>query len=205
MQAQEGTPSKAKPPASIKVVPYGKGSNAGLETEYDLCLSMRIQVFCHEQGYPVEVEEDSHDPVATHFLLRLENETETPIGTIRCYDSTSDDIDLPEARSEQGSPESRDGDKSISTIPCRAYHLGRLVVLPPFRKFGFGRDLVLALHDWAQTQATKDALDFVNVVLWSQVPAIPFYTRIGYQIEGKEFDYDGQPHIKMVYRIEKQL
>ena len=122
----------------------------------------------------------SYDPISTHFMLRAADEKRTPIGTIRCYDSSSADLPVPESKTSNILESSRTGDEAGAKSRnrrCRAYHLGRLVVLPAYRKFGFGRDLVLALHEWARSQAEKDELHSVNVVLWGQIPAVPFYTR----------------------------
>ena len=46
------------------------------------CFAIREQVFVREQGVPMELEMDSLDPVATHFLL-LETGTQRPLATAR--------------------------------------------------------------------------------------------------------------------------
>jgi len=126
-------------------------------------------------------------------MLRLEDENKTPIGTIRCFDSTRVDLEAAiGAKSDIGI-------RSIEK--CRAYRLGRLVVLPEFRKHGFGSDLVLAIHRYVSEQAARDGLDFADIVLWAQSKVTPFYARFGYEVQGGEFDYDGSPHIRMVYHL----
>lgn len=44
--------------------------------------SVREQVFCHEQGYSLELDRDGTDPVALHVLVRVAGE---PAGTGRLY------------------------------------------------------------------------------------------------------------------------
>lgn len=111
-----------------------------------------------------------HDETAVHFLLRLNDELGTPVGTIRCYDST--EIDLTDSDDDR-----QECAENGSKRSCRAYRLSRLVVLPMFRKYGYGRALVEGLHTWVKQQVVRDELVFAKVILWSQVQAIPFYTR----------------------------
>ncbi|KAG6903398.1 hypothetical protein C0995_005421 [Termitomyces sp. Mi166 len=89
---------------------------------------------------------------ATHFLLRL-TPSLTPVGTIRGYKA-----------------------------PGGYYKLSRLAVLKEYRNFRFGRELVLALHDWVKAQALgAGSTEFVEI--------------------GPEFDEDGDPHQKMILRL----
>lgn len=145
----------------------------------DQCLGVRIEVFVHEQGFSLDGESDQHDPTATHFLLRL-LPSKLAIGTIR-------------------------GVKMVGRNGDTYYKLGRLVVLKPYRRYRFGRDLVLALHEWVKEDA-KHSLDveIVKVVAHSQIPVIPFYSKYGYLPEGDEFDEDGAPHQKMVAYLSLQ-
>ncbi|KAL4249669.1 hypothetical protein ABKN59_007064 [Abortiporus biennis] len=43
------------------------------------CFDLRIEVFHHEQGFPLETEVDGLEDIATHFLLRLRPSSK-PIG-----------------------------------------------------------------------------------------------------------------------------
>lgn len=65
------------------------------------------------------------EDVATHFLLRLVPSL-VPIGTIRGYKQPGSEY----------------------------YKLSRLAVLEPYRRFRFGKSLVLALHDWVWKDAS---------------------------------------------------
>lgn len=143
------------------------------------CIQVRIAVFVTEQGFPLEVEVDEHDPTATHLLLRLLPSLQ-PIGTIRAY--------------------------QVETAGSSYYKLARLVVLKEYRHYKFGRSLVLALHNWVKDHArnSEGEIDFVKIVCHSQAVradsagAVAFYRKFGYEEEGDLFDEDGEPHQKMV-------
>jgi predicted GNAT family N-acyltransferase len=110
---------------------------------------------------------------ATHFLLRL-SPSLTPIGTIRVYKMPGADY----------------------------YKLTRLAVLKDYRKYKFGQALVLALHEWVRRDALQDeALSSVKIICHSQLPVKGFYAKFGYESEGDEFDEEGDPHQKMVFRM----
>ncbi|KAJ3841801.1 acyl-CoA N-acyltransferase [Lentinula raphanica] len=147
---------------------------ASTEEEIQQCYKIRIDVFTHEQGFPIETEIDYLDPIATHFLLRL-TPSLTPVGVIR-------------------------GSKSSET---GSYKLSRLAVLKDYRQFKFGRELVEALHNWILKDARKSDQDArsVKVVCHSQIPVKGFYAKFGYISEGDEFDEDGDPHQKMVLEL----
>ncbi|TFK43765.1 acyl-CoA N-acyltransferase [Crucibulum laeve] len=144
--------------------------------ERQQCYDVRIDVFHHEQKFPLETEIDDMEDMATHFLLRL-TPSLTPIGTIRAYK-------MPGAR---------------------YYKLSRLAVLKDYRRYRFGRELVLTLHDWVRQQALQagDAGP-VKIVCHSQIPVKGFYARFRYEAEGDEFDEDGDPHQKMILRMPLQ-
>ena len=67
----------------------------------------------------------------------------------------------------------------------------RVAVDRRYRKSGVGRALMSALEDEAKAQAC------VVVVLSSQVSAIRFYERLGYQSTGPVYDDAGIPHRDM--------
>jgi GNAT superfamily N-acetyltransferase len=128
-----------------------------------------VGVFHHEQKFPLDGEIDtfvicllargaatslthssfSFEKVSTHFLLRL-TPSLAPIGTIRAYKPPA----------------------------ATYYKLSRLAVLGDHRRFGFGRDLVTALHRWVAADAQqKGDVGFVDVVLHSQIYAKGFYAK----------------------------
>jgi ribosomal protein S18 acetylase RimI-like enzyme len=87
---------------------------------------------------------------ATHFLLRL-TPSLTPIGTIRVY--------------KMPGPDSN-------------YKLTRLAVLKDYRKYNFGRALVLALHEWVGRHALQnETVGPVKIICHSQLPVKGFYAK----------------------------
>ncbi|KAH9049660.1 acyl-CoA N-acyltransferase [Lactarius hengduanensis] len=161
------------------------------------CYNVRIDVFHREQGFPLDIEIDEFclfhsilavkgfsayfrsfsslrrlDETAEHFLLRLLPSLR-PIGTIRASRTSNTDY----------------------------YKLNRLAVLNDYRKLHFGRELVLALHDWVATDALSRGETSAKVVAHSQIPAIAFYAKFGYTPEGDQLDVDGAPHRKMVVHL----
>jgi GNAT superfamily N-acetyltransferase len=53
-----------------------------------------------------------------------------------------------------------------------------LVVLEDYRKFGFGRELVTALHDWVVADARqKGDMGSADMMLHSQIYAKGFYAK----------------------------
>ncbi|KNZ77201.1 UPF0039 protein yybD [Termitomyces sp. J132] len=144
------------------------------DSEIQQCYDVRIAVFHIEQKFPLETEIDEYDTnkTATHFLLRL-TPSLTPAGTIRAY-----------------------------MAPEGYYKLSRLAVIKDYRSFRFGRELVVALHDWVKTHALNaGSTEWVEIVSHSQLPVKGFYSKFGYQAQGPEFDEDGDPHQKMVLRL----
>ncbi|KAG6336585.1 hypothetical protein ID866_2494 [Astraeus odoratus] len=194
--------SPCVPDHEIIVLPPGHPDRQPL---LDQCLGVRIDVFVHEQGFSLDVEVDEyacpvlshsstpyplechnlflfsfsfsikrslligvfyllvvrHDPVATHFLLRL-LPSKTPIGTIRATRVSSEESDRDDSY----------------------YKLSRLAVLKPYRRYRFGRDLVLALHQWVKEDAKHlSNLEVAKVVAHSQIPVKLFYSKYGYLAE----------------------
>jgi len=132
-----------------------------------------VEIFHHEQKFPLDTEFDAYDNISAHFLLRL-TPSLTPIGTIRAYRPPTSNY----------------------------YKLSRLAVRKDYRTFGFGRELVSAFHDWVAADARqRGEKGFVEIVLHSQIPTKGFYAKFGYESEGAEFDEDGDPHQKMVLRL----
>ena len=67
-------------------------------------------------------------------------------------------------------------------------HLGRMAVLPAWRRRGVGSALLQAALARARQKGLR------QVGLHAQVQAIPFYARFGFQAHGPEFDEAGIPH-----------
>ncbi len=74
-------------------------------------------------------------------------------------------------------------------------HIGRIAVLPKWRKQKVGTAIVEALLDYARTH------DYLQVDVDAQVHAVPFYHTFDFVEEGKVFMDAGLPHIKMRCRL----
>ena len=77
--------------------------------------------------------------------------------------------------------------------------LGRIAVLKEARKSGIGQKIVEALVDIAK----EHHIDLVY--LHSQITALPFYQRLGFNVVGDEFDEAGITHIRVEKRISEQV
>ncbi|KAI9000807.1 acyl-CoA N-acyltransferase [Trametes punicea] len=145
----------------------------GREELRQQCFDVRIDVFHHEQGFPLDTEIDDYDAEATHILLRLVPSLK-PVGTIRCV--------------------KLEGFYKLSRLAVlkdyRKHRFGRALVQS------------LHDHVKADARASGLAgSDTVKVIAHSQIPVKEFYGKFGYVPEGEEFDEDGAPHQKMVARL----
>ncbi|KAH9977658.1 acyl-CoA N-acyltransferase [Lactifluus volemus] len=159
-----------------QVIQIPSVGQSGREQLLDQCFEIRIDVFHREQGFPLDAEIDRLDQTAEHFLLRLLSPPQPiGIGTIRVSRA------------------------SLHGVPY--YKLSRLAVLSQYRKHQFGRQLVLALHEWVQSDALARGEPSATVVCHSQLPVKAFYAKFGYTPEGDQFDEEGAPHQKMVLHL----
>ncbi len=69
--------------------------------------------------------------------------------------------------------------------------IGRMAVLKPYRQMGIGSKILIKLLSIAAAKMLKAA--FLN----SQLDAIGFYKKFGFEEEGSVFDDAGIPHRKM--------
>ena len=74
-------------------------------------------------------------------------------------------------------------------------HIGRMAVLPEFRKQGVGSALLNALQNIASTQGISD------LFLHAQTSAVDFYRHHGYTINSGEFMDAGIPHVTMIKNL----
>jgi predicted GNAT family N-acyltransferase len=70
--------------------------------------------------------------------------------------------------------------------------IGRMAVLAQFRNQGAGRRILERLVNLAQSQSTE------SIVLHSQIYAIPFYEKLGFQAQGATYDEAGIAHRNMI-------
>ena len=72
--------------------------------------------------------------------------------------------------------------------------IGRMAVLPAYRGRGIGRQILLAAMDWGGANGIAD------FHLSSQVSAVGFYEKMGFETYGDEFEEAGIQHIRMRLR-----
>jgi predicted GNAT family N-acyltransferase len=93
------------------------------------------------------------------------------------------------------------GDRPVGTaravaLPDGAWKVGRVAVHADMRGQGVGLAIMRVIASEARLAGAK------QLVLESQVHAMPFYERLGYQAEGPEFMEAGIPHQKMFMRLD---
>lgn len=130
------------------------------------CLSIRFEVFVDEQGVPPDLEIDVDDDRAVHVLALDGGE---PVGAARLLFEVPGYAEL---------------DPSLGPVG----HLGRIAVRSAARGNGIGAALVVDLGERAALVGCE------VLALSSQVEAIGFYERLGYQAYSGVFDDAGIPH-----------
>jgi predicted GNAT family N-acyltransferase len=75
--------------------------------------------------------------------------------------------------------------------PHEVAHIGRMAVAAAERGKGYGRAVMVALHDIARR------LGYTEVVLGAEVSAVGFYERLGYTKQGGEYLHVGIDHQDM--------
>jgi ElaA protein len=134
--------------------------------EREQCFAIRVTVFVEEQNVPVELELDDRDADAVHYLGKVYG---SPVGTARMVDYL-------------------DHGRHVAKI-------GRVAVLPAYRKQGVGTILMKYLLDDARTRGFNEAM------LDSQTYVMAFYEALGFVAEGDEFLDANIPHYRMRLRL----
>ena len=70
-------------------------------------------------------------------------------------------------------------------------HIGRMAVLPAWRRRGIGAALLAQLLDGARRRGLRQA------ILHAQTSAAPFYAAHGFRVSGPEFMEAGLAHVEM--------
>lgn len=96
------------------------------------------------------------------------------------------------------------GDQAIGTgrlvlLETGQGQIGRMAVLSAFRKQGVGTHILRSLINLAQEQKIQ------NVVLHSQITAIPFYEKLGFIAQGPTYDEAGIAHRNMMFTLPPQI
>ena len=77
--------------------------------------------------------------------------------------------------------------------------IGRMAVLAQFRGTGTGEQILEKLVQLASSQEVK------SIILHSQVAAIPFYEKLGFEAQGPIYDEAGIPHRNMILLLPNLL
>jgi len=82
--------------------------------------------------------------------------------------------------------------------PAKQGKIGRVAVLARARRSGVGRAVMERLHEIARDRG------LVGVWCHAQVPAAPFYARLGYRKVGGVFEEAGIDHVRMEKRLDER-
>ncbi|BEJ15377.1 hypothetical protein CspHIS471_0411440 [Cutaneotrichosporon sp. HIS471] len=152
-----------------------------VESPEDLaaCHKIRVDVFAHEQGFPLDTEFDDYDHTGdcVHFLAKV---NATPAGTVRLVPSKGKLTRLAVLASYRSTGAGRALVRVMEEWLIGEARAGRLQ------------------HLVKEGRAGKA----VHVKIHSQIPVIKFYAKLGYSEEGPRFDEEGEPHQLMVRDIE---
>jgi predicted GNAT family N-acyltransferase len=89
------------------------------------------------------------------------------------------------------------GTGRLVDLGAKQAQIGRMAVLTQFRNQGIGRKILEKLIDLAKFQGAE------TIVLHSQVAAIPFYQKLGFQSQGPIYDEAGIAHRNMILLLSK--
>ena len=84
----------------------------------------------------------------------------------------------------------------LEASPGGFVHVGRVAVLRERRGLGLGRAVMVALQEEASRRG------YSGITLGAQLPAIPFYERLGYAVHGDVFLDAGIKHRQMDLRLD---
>lgn len=87
------------------------------------------------------------------------------------------------------------GTGRLLNLSAKQAQIGRMAVLAKFRGKGVGKQILRKLVELAASQGARE------IILHSQVSAIPFYEKLGFQTQGNVYDEAGIPHRNMMLTL----
>ena len=87
------------------------------------------------------------------------------------------------------------GTGRLVNLSAKQAQIGRMAVLAKFRGKGIGKQILQKLVDLAASQGAQ------GIILHSQVSAIPFYGKLGFQAQGDVYEEAGIPHRNMILTL----
>lgn len=153
----------------------------------DDAFEVRRRVFMEEQGYENEFDAIDDDTRCLHLTAYVDGML---AGCARVFPEPLERAQAPEAPRSPASP----FDDGVA--PDAIYLLGRVAVLPEFRRRGIANLLVRA-----SDKAARDAGATV-CKLHAQEYVRDLYAKLGYvQISDVDYEDEGQPHLWMAKRL----
>lgn len=131
---------------------------------------IRRRVFIEEQGVAESEEWDGLDESARHFLAFAPSGEAA--GTARVLVK-----------------------RSSGGCPAASYHIGRVAVLPSWRRRGLGRALMREVISWCREDASPQC---AYIHLNAQRDRLEFYQQLGFRAQGELFMDAGIPHRAMI-------
>ncbi len=147
---------------------------------------VRRVVFIEEQGYENEYDELDEDPGCIHVTLYVDGEL---AGCARTFSHAAELATVEDTAGVHALPTCDfDADATDETT----YVLGRVAVLPTYRRQGLASKIVVASEDAAR------AAGACIMKLHAQEYVRDLYAQLGYvQISEVDYEEEGQPHLWM--------
>jgi len=153
----------------------------------DDAFSVRRAVFMDEQGYESEFDVIDDNPSCVHVTLYIDGEL---AGCSRLFPESLERALSPE------SPQSPTCALDEGVAAGETYLLGRVAVMPAFRRRGLAGVIIAASDEAAREAGAK------LVKLHAQEYAHDLYAKQGYtQISDVDYVDEGQPHLWMAKRL----
>lgn len=153
----------------------------------DDAFAVRKRVFMDEQGYENEFDQIDDDARCIHVVLYADGEL---AGCSRVFPEELERAAAPDA------PKSPSCDLDQGVPQAQIYLLGRVAVVPTFRRRGLASEIVRA-----SDRAARDAGARL-VKLHAQEYVRDLYAKLGYaQISEVDYEDEGQPHLWMAKRL----
>jgi predicted GNAT family N-acyltransferase len=149
--------------------------------------AVRRTVFMDEQGYSSDFDGIDDDPSCVHLTLYIDGEL---AGCSRLFPEPLERALAPE------SPQSPACALDEGVTAAETYLLGRVAVMPAFRRRGLASVIIAASDEAAREAGAK------LVKLHAQEYAQDLYAKQGYaQISDVDYEDEGQPHLWMAKRL----
>lgn len=153
----------------------------------DDAFAVRRAVFMDEQGYSNDFDGIDDNPSCVHLTLYIDGEL---AGCSRLFPEPLERTLAPE------SPQSPTCALDAGVTAAETYLLGRVAVMPAFRRRGLA-SVIIAASDEAARQAGARL-----VKLHAQEYAQDLYAKQGYaEISDVDYEDEGQPHLWMAKRL----